>query len=369
MIKKIKNRNLNIDLIRAVAVLSVISVHFFMNINYYGQVFIGKRMYIYTLLRTLFMICVPLFLLLTGYLMNKKELTKKYYKGIIKVLAVYLIAAIACQIFKAFYLHYDITVKSAILSILNFDGAQYGWYIEMYIGLFMLIPFLNIMWNNIKTKKEKKWLIITLLILTVLPTLTNIFDWKTSGFFLNNTISTNYDKIVPAWWVNIYPLTYYFIGAYIKEYDIKMSKKKNLILFILCILIFGTYNFLRNYKSTFDYGIYSGWNGFENIISSTLIFIFLLHLDLSKINKLVEKIIIIVSELSLGTYLISYIVDAYIYPKILGLECIEGPIYLLEYFIPIILGIFIISCILSSYIYIIMKIVKYIYEKLKKQKE
>ena len=79
-----KERNINLDLIRTVAVISVISVHFFLNSGFYSLPLLGKTMYISTVFRTLFMICVPLFLLLTGYLMNKKELSKKYYGGIKK---------------------------------------------------------------------------------------------------------------------------------------------------------------------------------------------------------------------------------------------------------------------------------------------
>ena len=46
------------------------------------------------------MICVPLFLLLTGYLMKNKELSIKYYKGIGNTLFVYVLASIACVLFK-----------------------------------------------------------------------------------------------------------------------------------------------------------------------------------------------------------------------------------------------------------------------------
>ena len=73
-----KDRNINLDIIRCVAVLTVICVHFFLHNGYYNIPVLGKKMYIATIMRTAFMVCVPLFLLLTGYLMNKKTLSKKY---------------------------------------------------------------------------------------------------------------------------------------------------------------------------------------------------------------------------------------------------------------------------------------------------
>ena len=41
-------------------------------------------MFLMTLMRTAFMVCVPLFLMLTGYLMHQKQLKKGYYTGILK---------------------------------------------------------------------------------------------------------------------------------------------------------------------------------------------------------------------------------------------------------------------------------------------
>ncbi len=58
-----KERNLNLDLIRCAAVFFVLSVHFFYNNEFYGVPVMGRRMYLMVVMRTLFVICVPLFLL------------------------------------------------------------------------------------------------------------------------------------------------------------------------------------------------------------------------------------------------------------------------------------------------------------------
>lgn len=41
------------------------------------------------------MICVPLFLILTGFLMNKKVVSRKYYSGLKKTYITYVLASIA----------------------------------------------------------------------------------------------------------------------------------------------------------------------------------------------------------------------------------------------------------------------------------
>ena len=75
--------------------------------------------------------------------MNRKELNAKYYHGIIHTLQIYILSTVLCILFERFYLKENISIKYAIFSILDGD-IGYSWYVEMYIGLFLLIPFLNI---------------------------------------------------------------------------------------------------------------------------------------------------------------------------------------------------------------------------------
>lgn len=49
------------------------------------------------------------------------------------------------------------------------------------------------------------------------------------------------------------------------------------------------------------------------MLTSSLIFILIINLNLEKLNKNIKKIIIKISELSLGMYLASAIVDNFIY--------------------------------------------------------
>lgn len=67
-------RDTSLDFIRIIALISVISIHFFRHIGYYNLTLQGRWVYVLTLARSFFRVCVPLFLILTGYLMNKKVL-------------------------------------------------------------------------------------------------------------------------------------------------------------------------------------------------------------------------------------------------------------------------------------------------------
>ena len=94
-----RKRNIQIDIIKTLAVFLVILVHFYLKNGFYDLDYHGKIMKISLLLRNFGMVCVPLFIMTTGYLLRDKEYSKKYFKGILKV---YLIA-VSIIILSAIY--------------------------------------------------------------------------------------------------------------------------------------------------------------------------------------------------------------------------------------------------------------------------
>lgn len=288
-------RNINIDLIKCVAVFSTISVHFFANTGFYNIIVNNNKMYIAVFFRTMFMVCVPLFLTATGYLMKNKELNKKYFFGISRVVITYLLDAIIYLLFLKLYYNDAFTIKHIIKSILNFD-IGYSWYIKMYIGLFIFIPFINLIYKNLNSKKYKRILLFCLLLTTSFQGIINI----------------KY-KIIPDWWVNIYPITYYFIGCYIREYKININKFLNIILLLVSLLISTLVNIYVSYGNTFVRSVHNDWGSILILIPTVLLFALINNLELSKIGTILKKVIIKLSELSLAMYLTSAFIDIFIY--------------------------------------------------------
>lgn len=303
---KINRRSTSVDFIRITAFISVVSVHFFMNTEYYYVPLSGARLYFMTVMRTFFMVCVPLFIVLTGYLMSGKKLEKGYYGKILKTLFVYLCSCILCVAFKKYYLGQQISVSKAILGIFNYTDANYSWYIEMYIGLFLLIPFINKSYHGMQSKKQKLVLIGTMLALTALP---GLFD-----LFIPNAESNT--KILPSWWTNLYPLTYYFIGCYIKEFGIKINRLLNFILILISAFGFGTLGFVKSQGNFFVAGAWQDWRALPNVITTVLVFAFMLALPFEKLPRAIKKFAAVISDCCLGAYLLSYIFDQYFYAKL-----------------------------------------------------
>ncbi len=336
------------DIIRILAFFSVVSVHFFLNNGFYSQPVEGKRMFIMTIMRSFFIICVPLFLTLSGYLLRKKELEKSYYKRISKIIITYILASLLCVLYCIVFLKQNFTIKNIISSILAFTAAPYSWYIEMYLGLFLLIPFLNIVYNTLSSRKQKIWLIITFVILTSLPSVLNIYSFNSLDWWLQPSLSSNMSKLIPAWWQTLYPITYYYIGCYLGEYGLKINKALNITLIIFWTILSGSFCYWRSYKTYFIREAWCDYQSLFNVILTLFVFTFIININYDKLPNRLAWIIQKVSGLCLGGYLVSWIFDQELYPRLLT----KVPLITnrLEYYFIIVPIIFILSLIASYFL-------------------
>ena len=292
-----EHRVFGLDIIRILAVFFVISVHCFAYQKYYSFPLDTFGKFLLTFFRNLFYICVPLFLLLTGYLNGKAKINKQYFLKIIKVLFSWFIIALICICYSIFILHEDIDLMKRSISVFNFTADSYGWYVEMYIGLFLLIPFLNILYDNLKDKKN---LIRVMLIVTALPPLF-------SGLVINDV---TFD-ILPDYWTAIYPITYYFLGRYLKDNPLLISNLKKFLLVIILLLIQTGFMYLYVNKGAFDWNFMGGYGNLLTVLISVLFFS--LFVDVKCNHLSVCKILGKIASVTFEIYLCSRIFDLIFY--------------------------------------------------------
>lgn len=318
VLKAKKERNMSLDIIRIISFGMVVYTHFFMYTGYYKLELVGSKMLLMTVIRSYGIVCIPMFIFMTGYLMKGKQLNARYYSGIRNILLTYFFASGLCYLFDCAHAKEPVkaTLNGFIEGLLSFSSAKYSWYIEMYIGLFLLIPFLNIIWNNLPEKKHRIILIVSLVFLTVAPQLLNTFIFDVEGWWQQPMMSDEYMLILPVWWQKIFPLTYYFTGCYIKEYGIKINKWLNLVLVILSAFLFGAYNY---YRSTPGILVRGEWQNNASpivYISGILLFVFILNLNIKIRIKWLSKVVSHMAELTLGAFLVSCIFDVAIYDNL-----------------------------------------------------
>lgn len=296
-----KERIIGLDLVRSFAIFSVIAGHFLvLNTPFRQTVFDGGSMFMQGLVYLLFNATgVPLFIMMTGYLnANKTNCDRKYYKGMVRVIVSYLIFSVITILFRKYYLHEDLSWFNWLRKILDFSAITYGWYIEMWIGLYILTPFLNLLYKAIPTKRQKQILIVSFFICTALPGLFNRY-----GFHL-----------VPGFWQGIFPLTFFFIGSYMREYQPKLSHKNSIFAIFTIIAVCAinpVFNmlFVKNHTMI---QIVGGPNGVFGTIVAVLTFLLLYRVDYK--NKFVCGSLTRISLLSLDMYLCCYIFDRIFYP-------------------------------------------------------
>lgn len=349
--KNIGNRKTSLDMVRIVACYLVCSVHFFLNTTYYQYAVDTPLMYFYTVIRNGCMVCVPLFLVLTGYLMNGKKASLGYYWGLEKTLLTYLLASVVCMLYKKYIINWTVHAND----ILSFTGAPYSWYVEMYIGLFLLIPFLNLIWNGMTTKTQKRGLLLTMLFLTALPSVVNIFNFDLPGWWSFPSSSDAYVKILPAWWTAFYPVTYYFAGAYLREFPARLKKRDYFFLLLLSVFAFGVFNVYRSYGSVLVWGAWQGWGALPILITTVLVFRFIEQFDMNRLPNGLRWLLAKISDLCLGAYLLSWIPDNNIYKWLNAL--IPDVPEKMKYFFVIPLVVFSVATVFSLVIYLISMLI------------
>lgn len=360
----IVSRNVGADIIRCLAFLCVVSVHFLLRNGFYQNVVQGEKMLIMVLMRSFFIICVPLYMMLSGYLMHNKQPTIKYYSKLGKTYLTYVLACVCCLIYSSLYLNNDWHFKKSVFAILDFSAAPYSWYVEMYLGLFLIIPFINFAYNNISTQNLKKVFILVLVIITALPSVINVYNFEIDGWWMQPNISKEYSTLIPQWWTVLYPVTYYVIGCYLAEYGLKIKKTLNILLIFGVWLISGLYNYWRQAGGKYIWGDWCDYESLFNVVLTTLVFTFFINRKYQRMPNFIAKSFKTISGLCFASYLVSWIFDNYCYTILL--EKVPKMTDRLPYYFVIVPVVFICSLLLSYIISKVQFLIEILFDFIKK---
>ena len=308
-------RDFNLDIIRIIAFIFIPCLHFFLHMGFYKIPITHPGMMFLMCMRNIFLTCIPLFMILTGYLQGTKDFVpdKKYYVKIFKFLIPYLIVCILTLILEGLLKKSTPSIIDVIKGFTTYTG--YTWYIEMYLGLFLFMPFLNKLYNTLKTKKQEKLLLTLLIVFTLLPTVINTYSFTSGTWFFYPADSSETLKILPDFWAPVYPLTFYFTGTYIRRHkdEIKWSSKKAFLILLTAVVIFSVYNIIRNYGYLPLVYSWIDRNSFTQYITAVLIFIFVLTLKFNGVSPKLARLTGKIADLTFSAYICSYLADKVVY--------------------------------------------------------
>lgn len=295
-------REFGMDIARIIAILFVPFIHFFGDTEYYSAPIEGTAMLHATALRWLVLTAVPLFMIITGYFKTDKDVSFNHYKAVFPVLMTHIVCC-TVRLFVDFHIHgIELTREYVLDKLLYFN---YGWYVKLYIGLLLVIPFLNKAYHGLETRAKKEILILTLVFLTAMGPL--IYD------------------VVPATWLILYVTGYYFIGAYIREYKVRINPIINIALIAAVVFsaAYGTYGHCGGDIFDWSYLGYSNNSGYSSLpafMGSALIII--LVCDLNCPFKPIAWAAKTVSVVSLEMYLFSQMFDMIYYKPYQEAGCV-----------------------------------------------
>lgn len=306
-----KKRNSNIELLRIISILMVVISHYSVHNCIENSLLpLGINRFLLEIF-SLGNIGVILFVMITGYFMieNKNE------GRVIKLLVLYMqVLFYSLGVYLIFTLFgYEVfSIKELIKYMFPFIFCRY-WFVNAYIILYLLSPFINKFLNDLIKKDYLKYLLLLLVLFSILPTFTKM------NFYGNEIIQF---------------ILFYSLGAFFKKYPDNIFKNKKfnwltlVISVILLLLSVVVIDMLENYYS-FDY-IDSIYFFSRNSSLAILFSVSFFNLFINK-KMYYSKFINTLSSLVFGIYLLS---DHNIVRKFLWFDLLNNAKYVLSnYFI------------------------------------
>ena len=301
------SKKLYFEVMRIIAVILVIFNHLPGYTLY--QISSGGKQWFYMFLTMITRINVPIFFMISGALLLGKN--DSYQTLIQKRVTRYIIlllvfeGAFFCE-FNYFLKGYEeFTLKRFVFGVFsgNLSGLGSYWFLYSYIGMLLMLPFMQRIAKTI-SKSDIKYLLIGHFILSSLIPMVNFVLTNTNIGKI--TLSSSFN--VP--FMNYKEFFYPFIGYYLEFYvDCKQLKGKHLAgltfaalagIFLSCFFtwyegkITGT--FTQNYVQLFDY------------LTAIVVFIVIKYLITVKVPEISEqltgKVICFIGSLTLGIYLL-----------------------------------------------------------------
>ncbi len=299
-----QNRIFYLDVLRAIACLSVVMIH--VSARFAIKDFNSVNFWIGNILDSASRIGVPLFVMISGALMldESYEITKEKLLRHIRKMVIFFVSwsIFYCIAFKVIHpllrTENSLDFKEIVSSLIN--GATHLWFVYMIIGLYLLVPLLRLWVKKINAKYVKYFLLLAFLFSFLFPQIVEITKQFSGPYDVLNTIL----KDMLLRYVSGFT-TYFILGWYLNNFPVRQTRT---CFFAgsaaLLITIFGTY-FLsaRSGKSVTLYNSFTC----NVLIYSVMVFILIKNRfgqTTREPTSFIKRTVSVLSENSLGIYAI-----------------------------------------------------------------
>lgn len=272
-----KKRNSSIEVLRILSMIMIIISHY----CYHGVINVSTLPYsinkIILQLGYLGNLGVNIFFLISSYFMYDSKFNIK--KFLTLVFEIFSYSMLIYLMFIFIGLH-EFNITSFIQSAFPIIFKKY-WFATVYMIIYLISPFLNIMIKNLSKKQHLQIILITL------------FIWSGLYTFMNINLYNNY-------FTDVFLL--YFISTYMKKYseEIKKYNKHINIFSVVCAVILFLITIIFSYSDTLSVYVHHFYA--RNSIFIILIAVGLFNCFLNK--EFYLKIINLISTCIFGVYLL-----------------------------------------------------------------
>ena len=290
-----KKRDANIELLRIVAMLMIITLHF--NIHSKALLVLGEpasNVQIFaTVLEAIAITGVNVYVLISGYYLSSSKV--RLSKVLLLILQVYfytLLISCAMMFVGAYSVKPEDKLDRALRYLFPISSEHY-WFVTAYVIMYVLAPVMNAAVNTLK-RKQLKTVIIGLL--TWFCFIKSIVPVKFG------TDRMGYDF---GWFICLY-----LIAAYIRKYNIVLFRdaKKSTLVYLISVVVIAAFS-LVFYKINFDTGNFNyyaevpcHYNFFFALTGALGLFSVFRFMRLKE--NLLAEVIRIIAPYTLGVYLL-----------------------------------------------------------------
>ena len=290
-----KKRDANIELLRIVAMLMIITLHFNSRSNallVLGEPASSVQIFA-TILEAVAITGVNVYVLISGYYLSSSKV--KLSKVLLLILQVYfytLLISGAMMLVGAYSVKPEDKLDRALRYLFPISSEHY-WFVTAYVIMYVLAPVMNAAVNTLK-RKQLKTVIIGLL--TWFCFIKSIVPVKFG------TDRMGYDF---GWFICLY-----LIAAYIRKYNIVLFRdaKKSALVYLISVVVIAAFS-LVFYKINFDTGNFNyyaevpcHYNFFFALTGALGLFSVFRFMRLKE--NLLADVIRIIAPYTLGVYLL-----------------------------------------------------------------
>ena len=295
-----KERNYSIELLRVIAMFGIVLLHVQTKTGWLAQQSIGQSGWIGSWgIHAWCISSVNVYVLISGYFMPS---SRRSVKKVFFLWGSAVTWGVSIFIFNYFIVRDGVSMRNLLNALIPISSRQY-WFLTVYVGLYLLSPYLDMLLNKLSKKQYQGMILISITLFSILPTFIPLAG-EDGTVGINGIGGTNI-----IWFIVLYA-----ISGYIRRYiDAQAIRKYRYLL--LTMNLTGTLAMLffqlamEICQKTFGFGqSYGTWffnyASIFNLIASIGVFGFFLSFDLKIKNIGIKKLLMFLARGTFAVYLI-----------------------------------------------------------------